>query len=43
MYIIIKGGCHVRINRRNTEGKVFLFYFIHQIENVVVVTLYDGT
>ena len=34
MYIIIKGGVNVRIKRKNING---------DIENPVVVTLYDGS
>lgn len=33
MYIIIKGGCHVRIRRTNLDGSV---------ENPVVASIYDG-
>jgi hypothetical protein len=33
MYIIIKGGCHVRVNRRDEEGNE---------NNIIVATLYDG-
>ena len=33
MYIIIKGGCHVRIKRETMDG---------HYENQVVHTMYDG-
>jgi hypothetical protein len=33
MYIIIRGGCHVRIKRETMDGN---------IENPVVHTMYDG-
>jgi hypothetical protein len=33
MYIIVRGGCHVRIRRETSDGR---------IENPVVVTMYDG-
>lgn len=33
MYIIIKGGCHVRFKRVNLDGTV---------ENPVVASIYDG-
>ena len=33
MYIIIRGGCHVKVNRKNADGTE---------NSVVVASLYDG-